>query len=33
MCIIVAKKKGIDMPDNKTLERCFEHNSDGAGIS
>ena len=32
MCIIVAKNKGIDMPDNKTLERCFQNNPDGAGI-
>lgn len=32
MCIIVAKAKGIKMPDGKTLLRCFEHNPDGAGI-
>lgn len=32
MCIIVAKAKGIKMPDGKTLLRCFEHNPDGAGV-
>jgi len=32
MCIIVAKAKGIKMPDGKTLLRCFEHNPDGTGI-
>ncbi len=32
MCIIVSKAKKIKMPDGKTLLRCFENNSDGAGI-
>lgn len=32
MCIIVAKNKGVKMPDYKTLSRCFTHNPDGAGI-
>ena len=32
MCIIVAKNKGINMPNNKILERCFTNNPDGAGI-
>jgi predicted glutamine amidotransferase len=32
MCIIVAKARKVKMPDGKTLLRCFEHNSDGAGI-
>ena len=32
MCIIVAKAKGIKMPDGKTLLKCFEHNPDGAGV-
>lgn len=32
MCIIVAKAKGIKMPDGKTLLRCFESNPDGAGV-
>lgn len=32
MCIIIAKNKGLKMPDNKTLERCFTNNPDGAGI-
>lgn len=32
MCIIVAKEKGIDMPDRQILKNCFDYNSDGAGI-
>ncbi len=32
MCIIAGKKIGIPMPDSATLQRCFENNSDGAGI-
>ena len=32
MRVIVAKAKKVKMPDGKTLLRCFEHNSDGAGI-
>ncbi|MBE7031952.1 MAG: hypothetical protein E7401_03200 [Ruminococcaceae bacterium] len=32
MCIIVAKAKGIKMPNGKTLLQCFENNPDGAGI-
>lgn len=32
MCIIVGKKIGIEMPDKSILKRCFDYNSDGAGI-
>lgn len=32
MCIIVAKKKGVLLPFKKTLKKCFENNSDGAGL-
>lgn len=32
MCVIVAKEKGINMPDKNILKTCFDHNPDGAGI-
>jgi len=32
MCIIVAKAKGISMPEREILRTCFTNNSDGAGI-
>lgn len=32
MCIIVAKKKGVEMPEKEVLKSCFTSNSDGAGI-
>ena len=32
MCVIVAKEKGIVMPDKNILKTCFNHNPDGAGI-
>lgn len=32
MCIIVAKEKGIEIPSKETLETCFNHNPDGAGL-
>ena len=32
MCIIVAKDKKSKLPSMDTLEMCFNHNSDGAGI-
>lgn len=32
MCIAVIKPKGVEMPDQKTLFRCFQNNSDGAGF-
>lgn len=31
MCIIAVKPAGIEWPTWKTLQTCFEHNSDGAG--
>jgi len=32
MCIIVAKPMNVSMPDEETLRRCFNYNSDGAGF-
>ena len=32
MCIIVAKEKGIEMPNRNILKNCFDFNSDGVGI-
>lgn len=32
MCIIVVKPAGVEFPTWKTLQTCFENNSDGAGI-
>ena len=32
MCIICAKKKGIEMPDWNTIETMWYNNSDGAGL-
>lgn len=32
MCIIVAKKKGLELPKKEILKSCFDYNSDGAGI-
>ena len=32
MCIIVAKDKKSKLPSMDTLETCFNHNSDGAGL-
>ena len=32
MCIIVAKKKGVNIPSNDILKTCFTRNSDGAGL-
>lgn len=32
MCIIVAKKSGVEFPSNEILENCFRYNSDGAGV-
>lgn len=31
MCIIVVKKKNLELPKKETLKTCFEKNSDGAG--
>lgn len=33
MCILIAKPKGIKMPDMKTLENCWDSNPDGAGLA
>lgn len=32
MCIILAKKKGIDVPSDEIIRNCFENNPDGAGL-
>lgn len=32
MCIIIAKDKKGKLPSMETLQTCFNHNSDGAGI-
>lgn len=32
MCIIVAKDKNSELPSMETLETCFNHNNDGAGL-
>ena len=32
MCIIVAKKRGLQLPGKETLRNCFNYNSDGAGL-
>ena len=32
MCVIVAKKKGVELPSKKILKDCFETNPDGAGL-
>lgn len=32
MCIVIIKEAGKDLPSKETLEKCFDSNSDGAGI-
>ena len=32
MCVIVAKKMGVELPSKKILENCFDVNPDGAGL-
>ena len=32
MCIIVSKKKGLELPTKEILRNCFNYNSDGAEI-
>ena len=32
MCIIVSKKKGINLPGKEILKNCFDYNSDGSGL-
>jgi hypothetical protein len=31
MCVIIYKPKGAEMPSKQDLEKCFNHNPDGAG--
>lgn len=33
MCIICVKPSGVPMPSSKTLQECWQGNSDGAGIA
>jgi len=33
MCIIVFKPKGIELPDENILRRCYQNNNDGVGIA
>ena len=33
MCIIVGKRKGIELPTKQILENCFDNNSDGSGLA
>lgn len=33
MCIICVKKKGLELPDKKTLENMWDNNPHGAGIA
>jgi len=33
MCIIVAKRAGIELPSLEILKTCFQNNPDGAGIA
>ena len=32
MCVILVKKKGIELPTKKVLKCCWERNPDGAGF-
>ena len=32
MCIICAKKRGVDMPDSNTIRNMFRHNPHGSGF-
>ena len=32
MCIIIAKDKGVKLPNKKTMKHCFDTNPDGAGL-
>lgn len=31
MCIIIAKNKGLNVPNNEILKNCWDNNSDGGG--
>ncbi|MEM4620692.1 MAG: hypothetical protein QW607_10825 [Desulfurococcaceae archaeon] len=33
MCVIVYKPRGIALPNDETLQKCWDCNSDGAGIA
>lgn len=33
MCVIVYKPKGIELPDENTLRKCWNYNNDGAGVA
>ena len=33
MCVIIAIKKGIELPSKETFENCFDRNRDGAGFA
>jgi len=33
MCIIVSKKKGVEIPSMKVLAQCFKNNPDGSGYA
>ena len=33
MCIAIVKPKGVDFPNQKTLQCCFKNNPDGAGFA
>ena len=33
MCILIAKPKGVRMPDLDILKKCWDSNNDGAGIA
>lgn len=33
MCIAIYKPAGVPVPDDATLERCYEANEDGAGVA
>lgn len=32
MCIIIAKRQGVEIPTKETLKECFTNNPDGSGI-
>jgi predicted glutamine amidotransferase len=32
MCIVIIKKKNVDVPSDSIIKTCFENNPDGAGI-
>jgi len=32
MCIVVVKKRGVELPSDETLKNCWDRNPDGAGF-